>query len=357
NNLLTVITGYSAMMLAGLPDGDPNREGLEAIHLAGSRATELTAQLLAFGRRSVLQPRVVDINEVIRETEQMLRRTIGEDIMVVSVLDPSLPAVEVDSGQIGQVIMNLAINARDAMPHGGKLTIETEEFVASTAVTLRSADLPPGTYVRISVTDSGEGMHPEVRDRVFEPFFTTKPAGRGTGLGLSVVHGIIKQSGGSIHVYSEPGQGTTFTIYLPAVGGGRSAGDRPAADDAVQVSRAETILIAEDEEGVRGIVQRILEREGYRVILAGDGESALEVLRDEPSIALLISDVVMPGMNGRELAEQASLIRPDIPVLFISGYPDDAIVRSGILSAEVDFLQKPFTPDGLLRKVGAALQK
>ncbi len=352
NNLLTVINGLSALLLEDVPDA--NRVEIEAIHAAGVRAAELTSQLLALSRKAVLQPRVVQLNEVIIENERLLRRMIGEDIEISASLAPNLPMVEVDPAQIGQVILNLAINARDAMPLGGRLVIETRAKELGTGDLLLDPDLSAGQYVRLSVTDSGSGMPAAVSNRVFEPFFTTKPVGEGTGLGLAVVHGIIKQSGGTIRVYSEENQGTVFTIYLPAVNVPNASPDIPGPTQ-LSVNSNSTILLAEDEDGVQLVAKLILERKGYTVLTAADGLEALAILEAMPGVDLVITDVVMPRMDGRQLAEAVHRLRPELPVLFISGYPNDVIIRRGILDAGIEFLQKPFTPANLCARVAALL--
>ena len=353
NNLLTVISGFSELILGSLPEDDPARELATAINDAGGRAAALTRQLLAFSRKTVLNPEVLDVNGVVRETERMLRRLIGEDIVLTTVLTPGPLPIRVDRGHLGQVLMNLAVNARDAMPRGGRLTIETAN-VSRRGEDWSHPDMPPGDYLSIAITDTGHGMPPDVQARVFEPFFTTKGAGRGTGLGLAVVHGIIKQSGGSVNVYSEVGVGTCFKLYFPAAQGVAST---PSADRAALVPRgSETVLLAEDEDGVRALATLALQRQGYTVLSASGGEEALRLAHEhDGTIALLVTDVVMPHMDGRELASRMQSAYPTVKVLFLSGYTDDAVVRHGILHQSVAYLQKPYSLVALARKVREVL--
>lgn len=352
NNLLTIISGYSDILLMTLPAVDPLREAVQAIGEAGRRAAGLTRQLLAFSRQSVLKPQVLDPNEVVRETERMLGRLIGEDILLQAVLDPQAHRIRVDPGHLGQVLMNLAVNARDAMPRGGKLTIETRNV---TEVPVVPGEEPqPGPHVLLAVSDTGAGMPPEVRSRIFEPFFTTKGQGKGTGLGLAVVHGIILQSRGRVRVYSEVGAGTTFKIYLPAVE--EESALEPDPEDKQQPGGTETILLVEDEEGVRVLAAHILRTQGYTVLTAGDGQEALRVAQDQPvGIDLLVSDVVMPHLGGWALAETLRPLMPGMKILFTSGYTDDAVVRHGMIEKGANFLQKPYSPSALVRKVRQVL--
>jgi two-component system, cell cycle sensor histidine kinase and response regulator CckA len=355
NNLLTVINGYSDLTLKRLPAEDPLRLNLEEIRKAGERAASLTRQLLAFSRKQVLQPKVLDLNVVVRETEKLLRRLIGEDIELRAALEPRLGSVKADPGQIEQVLMNLAVNARDAMPRGGKLTIGTENAYLDEGYVAHHIAVAPGRYVMLSVSDTGTGMDEQTQARIFEPFFTTKEAGKGTGLGLSTVYGIVKQSGGHLWVYSEVGRGTTFKVYLPRVDeGAREYGQAPGPVEGLQGT--ETILLAEDDELVRNMTRIILSDYGYRVLAASNGEAAISICeRAEGPIHLLLTDVVMPGMSGRELADRIALLRPGVKVLFMSGYTEDAIVHHGVLDEGVNFLQKPFTPDDLARRVKEVL--
>ncbi|MEA2206243.1 MAG: two-component system, cell cycle sensor histidine kinase and response regulator CckA [Blastocatellia bacterium] len=353
NNLLTVIGGYSSILLGKLPPDSPYRSSIEEIKKAGDRASSLTRQLLAFSRKQILQPKVLDLNLVVSDLEKMVRRLIGEDIDLLTVTYPVLGKVKADPGQIEQVLMNLIVNARDAMPKGGKLTIETRNVVISEDYAQRHATAP-GRYVMLGVSDTGCGIDPEVKPRVFEPFFTTKGSGKGTGLGLATVYGIVRQSGGNIWVYSEVDRGTTFKIYLPRVDEALESEDAPISRTVPQGT--ETVLLVEDEEQVRAILKHILEDLGYCVLSASNGEEALVISQDlGRDIELMITDVVMPQMSGRELAERVLELRPMLPVLFMSGYTDDAIVRHGLLDEKLNFIQKPFDAAGVARKVREVL--
>ena len=316
------------------------------------RAAALTRQLLAFSRQQILRPVVMDLNATITGLSRMIRRLIGEHIHVALRLSPDIRTILADPGQIEQVIVNLAVNARDAMPGGGSLTLETDavQFDESQA---RQSGLKPGRYVRLRVIDTGQGMPPEVISHIFEPFFTTKEPGKGTGLGLATVYGIIKQSNGEIAVSSTPGEGTTFTMHFPQATGSITAS---APAPALKAGGSETVLLVEDEPSVRALAAEVLERHGYRVVTAENGDRALELAdaRDGP-IHLLLTDVVMPHMSGRELAEKLLTSRPDTKVLFMSGYTDDAIVQHGVLEAGTEFLQKPFTRDALTVRVREVL--
>ncbi len=352
NNFLTVMQGHSQLALMGLKEGDPLRDSFEAIDSAATKSANLVRQLLAFSRRQVMQMTVLNLNILFRDLEKILRRLIGEDIELLTVFAHDLGRVKTDPGQIEQVLLNLAINAKDAMPQGGKLTIETANVELDEAYASSHAATKPGSYVMFSVTDTGVGMAPEVREQVFEPFFTTKEKGKGTGLGLATVYGIVKQSGGNIWVYSEPGQGATFKIYLPRVdapliktvekevsGHFRGAGNR-------------TILVVEDEEGVRKLVLDVLKKQGYSVLEAAAAEEAMLICQQHKDrIHLLLTDVVMPRMNGPELAKRLGSLYPEMKMLFMSGYAGDAIVHHGVLDEGVNYIQKPFTTQGLAKKV------
>jgi signal transduction histidine kinase/CheY-like chemotaxis protein len=356
NNLLTVIGGYSDLLLNDLDPGNPLHRHAAAINNAAARATALTRQLLAFSRKQLLQPKVLDLNAVVATMQPMLGRLIGEDIMLVVGLAPALGCVKADPGQLEQVLLNLVVNARDAMPQGGTLTIETTNVGGDELVAHRHAGVPPGSYVRLAVHDTGGGMDAATRSHLFEPFFTTKAPGQGTGLGLSTVYGIITQSGGHIEVDSEPAQGATFTIYLPRVEEAIEAGQHDRTRPETPRGR-ETVLVVEDEADVRGITRTMLELHGYRVLEAGSGEEALEIYeRQEGPIQLLLTDVVMPGMSGPELAQQLTRLHLKLKVLYMSGYTDDAILRYGVTELGTAFLQKPFTADTLAWKVREVLE-
>jgi CheY-like chemotaxis protein len=330
------------------------RESIQAISDAGVRAASLTRQLLTFSRQRELEPRVLNLNEVVREVERMLRRLIGEDVLLTSVLDPAIHNVKIDPALFEQVLMNLAVNARDAMPTGGKLTIETCNVNWDRDYAATHPQIQTGPYVMLAVTDTGSGMPPEARTRIFEPFFTTKEAGKGTGLGLAVVDGIIKQSNGHIEVCSEPDVGTTFKIYLPAVA--EQVAVPKALDSGQAIGGAETILLVEDEKAVRGLALQTFQSNGYQVLTAADGRDAMLVAEEfRGPIDLLMTDVVMPGMGGRQLAESLRSAFPKMKVLYTSGYTDDTVVRQGIFRKEVAFLQKPYTPLSLTRNVRAVL--
>ncbi len=354
NNLLTIITGYAEILLDVVPREHPDHEFVVEIGKAAARAATLTRQLLAFSRQQVLEPKVLDLNAIVHHTDKMLSRLIGEDIILSLSLAEGLSRVKADPGQIEQVLMNLVVNARDAMPQGGRLTIETSNVDLDNGYTQYHLEVEAGPYVMFAVSDTGVGMDPDTRRRIFEPFFTTKSAGTGTGLGLSTVFGIVKQSGGHIYVYSEPGHGSTFKIYLPVAAGEAATRVEPTRVPAPVGT--ETLLLVEDDEAVRAVTRMALERSGYTVLEAGNGREAIALAaRHAGRIELLISDVVMPEVGGREVAEAITAVRPETKVLYLSGYTDDAVVRHGILRAEVAFLQKPFTPGALAKKVRQVL--
>ena len=353
NNLLTIIDVHAELALEDLEEANGLRDDLLEVKKASARAAGLTRQLLAFSRKQLLQPERLPLNAVVDGVAPMLRRLIGEDIAVIARLDPESGSVFADPGQLEQVVINLAVNARDAMLGGGTLTIETSKV----AVDERSADeheAMRGRYVCLTVSDTGCGMSAEVQERIFEPFFTTKPAGQGTGLGLSTVYGIVRQSGGHILVDSEPGQGTSFRVYLPTAEVPESA--LPAIPErSACPCGTEIVLLVEDEDAVRALARRILERQGYTVLDACNGRDALVVAARGGRIDLVLTDVVMPEMNGRALAEALAVARPSLPVLYMSGYTDDEIVRRGLLDTSNGLLQKPFTADSLARAVRSAL--
>ncbi len=351
NNLLNVIIGYSELMMERRNSGELLERGTREIRKAADRAAGLTRQLLAFSRQQVLEPRILDLDDVITEMKDLLRRMLGEDVELVVTPAESLGRVRADPGQIGQVIMNLAANSRDAMPYGGRFIVETSSVVVDEIFSAQHANMPLGSYVVLSVTDTGGGMTPEIRSHIFEPFFTTKEKGKGTGLGLATVYGIVKQSGGYIWVHSEPEQGATFRVYLPRVEALPELLQPPPAPVA-NCRGSETLLVVEDEEGVRILVRDYLQMNGYTVLEAGGGEEALRIAGEHSGeISLMITDVIMPGINGRELAERMVLLRPAMKVLYISGYAEAAVYRKGILEPGAPFLQKPFGPPDLGRKV------
>ncbi len=357
NNLLSVILSYSEMLARDLKPGDPMRLDLDEIKAAGNRAADLTRQLLAFSRQQILKPRVLNPNEVIAGLGKLLVRLIGEDVELAFIGDPAVGRVNADPGQLEQMLMNLVVNARDAMPTGGKLTIETSNVELDAGYAADHTAVAPGAYVMVAVTDTGCGMDEETRARIFEPFFTTKAKGKGTGLGLSTVFGIVRQSGGHISVYSEPGAGTAFRIYLPQADPASVVAKASSAPpESVTPRGAETVLLVEDEKHVRALAHAILRQYGYHVLEAHSGGDALVISEQHPAtIHLLLTDVVMPRMSGRELAERIAVQRPATKVLFMSGYTDASIVHHGILDSDIDFIHKPITPDALARKVREVL--
>ncbi len=355
NNILTAVLGYGEMVADRLPPDDALQDEVREIRRGAERAATLTNQLLAFSRRQVLLPEVLDLNAIVTEIQKMLRRLIGADVELGTSCAPSLGRVKADRGQIEQVVMNLVVNARDAMPNGGRLMIETSNVELDEGYARDHTEVRPGQYVMFAVSDTGAGMDADTLGHMFEPFFTTKEKGKGTGLGLATVYGIVKQSGGHVWVYSEPGHGTTFKIYLPRVEESQAAPRRATPAMAEDVSGSETILVVEDEEAVRRLARMVLERKGYTVLEAAGWQVALEIAGGQRPIDLVISDVVMPGVGGPELAKRLAAAHPGIRVVFMSGYADFAVVDQGLLSAATAFLQKPFTPTALLQKVREAL--
>ncbi len=360
NNLLTAIKGNTELVLMDMPAGNPGCNDLEEVLKAANRAALLTSQLLAFSRKQVLEPAILDLNAVVRSAGGMLRRLLGEDTILITALDTSLGRIEADRSQVEQILINLAANSRDSMPAGGRLVIETGNVDVVQEFAESHPAAQSGRYVMISVSDTGTGMTPAVQQQIFEPFFTTKETGKGTGLGLSTVYGIVKQSGGYILSDSEVGIGTTFRVYLPRVDAGLSAGvsdiggsDAEAADEPTW----ETVLLVEDEPGVRAIARKTLLRKGYQILEAASGDEAIQISRTHPGpIQLLLTDVIMPGINGRELATVVMAERPGLRTLFMSGYTGEAISRYGALEDDIAFLQKPFAPAELLRKVASVLR-
>lgn len=359
NNLLSVIIGFSQVTLEDLDEGNPIRKDIEEIEKCAKRAGDLTGQLLAFGRKQMLNPQALDMVEVVNGLEKLLRRIIGEDVELLISGSPQPCHVRADKVQLEQVIMNLAINAKDAMPRGGKLLIEVQTVNLDDSVKSKGDLIAPGPYVVLSVSDSGIGMDAETQNRIFEPFFTTKELGKGTGLGLATVYGIVKQSSGYIWVYSEVGRGTTFKVYLPRASSSDLDSKPATVKPSVLHQGTKTILLVEDEEAVRSVAARALTRHGYRVIAASNGKEASEIaeLYESDEIHLLLTDVIMPGMSGKEVSDWFRAARPSVKVLFVSGYTDAAIVQHGVLDPDIAFLNKPFTPEGLIRKVQEVLEE
>ncbi|MFL5402706.1 MAG: ATP-binding protein, partial [Gemmatimonadales bacterium] len=355
NNQMSVVLGASSFILRRTDVPEAVRADVEFIQKAAERTAAVTAQLLAFSRRQILRPEVLDLNAVVRGWEPVLRRIMGEDCGVMLRLSPEVGTVKADPGQLEQVLLNLALNARDAMPRGGRISIETfgAELTLAYLRAKSGISIQPGPYAVLAVSDTGHGMDKDTLSHVFEPFFTTKGVGKGTGLGLSMVYGIVKQSNGYVWVYSEPGQGTTFKIYLPLKDGAVSPGRRDSLPGVA--AAGETVLVVEDEASVRHMMARALEDAGYRVLQAGSSADAIEIVGRRETISLMLTDVVMPGMNGRELAQRVKEMLPGIPVLFTSGYTDGEIERRGLLRPGSLFVQKPLTPDTLVRAVRKAL--
>lgn len=354
NNMLTVISGYSRMILDELSPLDPLREYAEEIGKAADRAGAITNQLLAFSRRQVIQPRVVSVNSIVGQTEKMLRRLLGEDVQLTLDLHADVYNIKVDPNQIEQAIVNLAVNARDAMPSGGHISIETGNVHLDENYVKTHLGVRPGDYVMIAMTDTGHGMEPATRQRIFEPFFTTKEQGKGTGLGLATVYGMVKQSGGDIWVYSEPGRGTTFKLYFPRVGEGVAENTSGLRDSSVRQGN-ETVLVVEDEKPVRDLTVRMLQQLGYSVLSAASGAEAIEISGSYAGkITILVTDVVMPQMSGRQVADALLARRPDLKVLYLSGYTENTVIHHGIESG-VDFLPKPFSRETLSRKLAEVI--
>jgi len=352
NNMLTAILGHSQLMRMRMTPETPAYRDTEEIELAAQRAASLTRQLLAFSRQQVLEPRVLDLNTLISEVDRMLRRIIGADVEMLTAPAPSLGRVKADPGQMEQVLLNLVVNARDAMPKGGTIIVETANVDLDETYARAHSGARPGAYVLLAVSDTGGGIDPEVRARIFEPFFTTKEVGKGTGLGLSTVYGIVKQSGGLIDVYSEIGHGTTFKVYLPRLEGSVVESAARPRSPVAAARGTETVLLVEDEDLVRAVIRETLELHGYHVVEASDGKQALHALERSPrTFDLVVTDVMMPQMSGPEFAERASRIHGPLKVLFISGYTDKAVVHHGVVGPGAAYLQKPFSPDVLARKV------
>jgi nitrogen-specific signal transduction histidine kinase len=351
NNILAAIVGFGSILQMKMQDDDPSREYVNQILTSAERAASLTQSLLAFSRKQVINPKDISLNESIRNVERFLARIIGEDIALTTALSTDMLTIYADVMQIEQVLMNLATNARDAMPTGGRLMIETGRVMLDDAYVRTKGYGTPGPYAVLNVSDTGAGMDEQTQEKIFDPFFTTKELGRGTGLGLAIAYGIVKQSNGFINVYSEPGKGTTFKIYFPIVSSRAGEDWRPAVQQPLRRG-TETILFAEDNETVRLLIRDVLQEFGYTVIEAADGEEALRKFREHRDrISLLILDVIMPNKNGREVFETARRINPDIKALFMSGYPADLIQKEGVLEQGLHFLSKPSSPQALLRKV------
>ena len=356
NNMLTAIMGYTDLSLRRVGLENPIRRNLEETKKAAERAASLVRQLLAFSRKQILEPKVLDLNEVVKDMQKMLTRLIGENIKLATRLETDLGSVKADPCQVEQIIVNLVVNARDAMPRGGRVTIETANISLDAQTAAKHVAVIPGEYVMLAVSDTGNGMDQETQARIFEPFFTTKEVGKGTGLGLSTVYGIVKQSGGNIWVYSEPGFGTVFKVYLPRIDDATANNIAKQAQESNAPRGTETILLVEDEDVVRGLTRKILMQAGYNVLDARSGDEAIRLCATHAGpIDLLLTDVVMPEVSGKEVADRLLELRPSIHVLYMSGYTDEAIVQHGVLDANVKFIQKPFTWVGLTRKVREVL--
>jgi CheY-like chemotaxis protein len=354
NNLLTAILGYCELLLEHRSEADRDYADLTEIQKAGTRAAALTRQLLAFSRKQIIEPTLLDMNQLVTEMRPMLERLIGEDVKVVVILRPELALVKADRGQLEQIVMNLAVNARDAMPQGGILTIEAASVELDDHYAATHLNVRPGPYVALTVTDTGTGMTPEVQGRLFEPFFTTKEVGKGTGLGLATVHGIVMRSGGNIGVYSEIGKGTSFKVYFPRVDVNEQVPDLDRPPVLAHIG-GETVLLVEDAQGLRELAKRLLERQGYTVVLAANASEAVRVFGAHPSIDVVLTDVVMPGGSGPDLVRQLLSQRPSLHVIYMSGYTEDAITQHGVLRPGVAFLHKPFTSETLGQKVREVL--
>jgi two-component system, cell cycle sensor histidine kinase and response regulator CckA len=354
NNLLTAILGYCELLLDELHPEDPIRAEISEIHKAGSRAAELTRQLLAFSRKQIIEPTTLDMNQVVRGLESMLQRLISEEVTIKVALGEGPLLFTADRGQVEQIIVNLAVNARDAMPRGGTLTIATSLVALDDLYASTHFNVTPGTYVALTMTDTGTGMTPEVQAHLFEPFFTTKEQGKGTGLGLATVHGVVTRSGGSVGVYSEVGRGTSFKVYFPRATATATT-DTAIVPREVYRGDGRTVLVVDDAEGLRTLMTRTLERRGYRVLVAADAREALAIFDSQPGIDVLLTDVVMPGASGPELTTDLLARRPGLKVIYMSGYTEDAIVHHGVLKPGIAFLHKPFTADALSQKIREVL--
>jgi CheY-like chemotaxis protein len=352
-NLVTLISGYSEILLSRIGENDPLRPELEEIHNAANRGARLTSQLLGYTRGQVPQPKAVDLNEIVVGMERMLHPIIGEHVEFRTILDPALRHVFADAGQMEQVLMNLILNARDAVPMGGCITVETTNRELGAANS--GGCLPPGAYATVGISDTGRGIDPQSQDRIFEPFFTTKPEGKGTGLGLNIALNIVKEAGGAIRVSSTPGAGAIFTVYLPCAPVSGQAGEAPAAR-VPEPEGSETILLVEDDEGVRRLLATTLARRGFRILDAAGPREALELFAEHGAeICLVLTDMVMPGMNGRELVTRLQTVRPELKVVYMSGYTNDVLIGTGALRPGMAFMQKPLRPDTLAAKIRETL--
>jgi PAS domain S-box-containing protein len=356
NNLLTGILGYCQLLLSDLDPKDPRRADIQEIHSAGESAARLTRQLLVFSRKQIIEPTLLDLNALIGNMQGLLGRLIGEDVKVVLTLRRDLASVKADHGQLEQIVLNLAVNARDAMPNGGTLTIETANVELDESHASTQFPVKPGRYVALTVSDTGTGMSHVVQARLFEPFFTTKELGKGTGLGLATVHGIVMRGGGSIAVRSELGKGTSLTVYLPQATVSDAAAEASVATVRPK-STGESVLVVEDADGLRALAKRMLERQGYTVLLAANAREARVVFERNPSIDVILTDVIMPGGSGPELTKRLVALRPDLKVIYMSGYTDAAISRHGVLDPGIAFLHKPFTAETLGRKLREVLDR